>query len=60
MEYELESGRIITDEEVTTKDKVAVVRYTIKEEFFPNTNATGKYITAFGVPVKIIGVLKRK
>lgn len=60
VEYELESGRIITDEEVTTQEKVAVVGYTIKEEFFPDTEATGKYITAFGVPVKIIGVLKRK
>jgi len=60
VEYELESGRIITDEEVTTQEKVAVVGYTIKEEFFPGSQAIGKYITAFGVPVKIIGVLKRK
>jgi putative ABC transport system permease protein len=60
VEYELESGRIITDDEVTTQEKVAVVGYTIKEEFFPDTEATGKYITAFGVPVKVIGVLKRK
>ncbi|MCK5201518.1 MAG: ABC transporter permease, partial [Spirochaetales bacterium] len=60
VEYELESGRIITDEEVATQEKVAVVGYTIKEEFFPDTVATGKYITAFGIPVKIIGVLKRK
>lgn len=60
VEYELESGRVITEEEVLSQEKVAVVGYTIKEEFFPDTKATGKYITAFGVPVKIIGVLKRK
>lgn len=60
VEYELESGRIITDEEVETQEKVAVVGYTIKEEFFPDTEATGNYISAFGVPIKIIGVLKRK
>lgn len=60
VEYELDSGRIFTDEEVAYQEKVAVVGYTIKEEFFPDTVATGKYITAFGIPVKIIGVLKRK
>ncbi len=60
VEYELESGRIITDEEVDNQEKVAVVGYTIKEEFFQGSQAIGKYITAFGVPVKIIGVLKRK
>lgn len=60
VEYELESGRIITDEEVETQEKVAVVGYTIKEELFQGSKAIGKYITAFGVPVKIIGVLKRK
>ncbi len=60
VEYELETGRIITEDEVKSREKVAVVGYTIKEEFFPETEAVGKYITAFGVPVKIIGVLKRK
>jgi len=60
VEYELETGRIITDEEVKNQEKVAVVGYSIKEEFFPGEDATGKYITAFGVPIKIIGVLKRK
>lgn len=60
VEYELESGRVITNEEVLSQQKVAVVGYTIKEEFFPDTKATGNYITAFGVPIKIIGVLKRK
>ncbi len=60
VEYELESGRILTDEEITYQEKAAVVGYTIKEEFFPDTKATGKYITVFGVPIKIIGVLKRK
>ncbi len=60
VEYELESGRILTDDEVIYQKKAAVVGYTIKEEFFPDTEATGKYITVFGVPIKIIGVLKRK
>lgn len=60
VEYELESGRIITEEEVLSQEKVAIIGYSLKEEFFPDTIATGKYITAFGVPIKIIGVLKRK
>ena len=30
------------------------------EEFFQNTNPVGQYITAFGVPVKVVGVLDKK
>jgi len=59
VEYEMESGRVITDEEVRTQARVAVVGYSIKEAFFPEEEALGQYITAFGVPVRIVGVLKR-
>ncbi|MBI9101392.1 MAG: ABC transporter permease [Spirochaetales bacterium] len=57
VEYELQAGRIITDSEVDARAKVAVVGNLIQEEFFPGESAVGKYITAFGVPIKIIGVL---
>ncbi len=59
VEYELHSGRILSDDEVISQEKVAVVGYTIQEEFFPGEEAIGKYITAFGSPIRIVGVLKR-
>lgn len=60
VEVELEAGRIITSDEVKRQEKVAVIGSLIKEEFFPGTEAVGKYIIAFGVPVKIVGVLEHK
>jgi ABC-type antimicrobial peptide transport system permease subunit len=60
VEYELDSGRIIVKEEVLSQAKVAIIGNLIKEEFFPDSEAVGKYMTIFGTPVKIIGVLKRK
>jgi len=60
VEYELEAGRIIVEEEVHSQAKVAIIGQLIKEEFFPDSEAVGKYMTVFGTPVKIIGVLKRK
>ncbi len=60
VEYELDAGRILMAEEVDSQVKVAVVGHLIKEEFFPDSEAVGQYMTVFGTPVKIIGVLKRK
>lgn len=60
VEYELDSGRIITVDEVRKQEKVAIIGYTIKEEFFPYSDPVGQYMIAFGVPIRIIGVLKRK
>jgi len=60
VEFELISGRIMTEEEILHQEKVAVIGYAIKEEFFPEIDPVGEYITAFGVPVKIIGVLEKK
>ncbi|MEW5817394.1 MAG: ABC transporter permease [Spirochaetota bacterium] len=60
VEYEIESGRIITSEEVQTQAKVAIIGYGIKEEFFPERDPVGEYFTAFNTPIRIIGVLKKK
>ena len=60
VEVELAAGRIITADEVLRQEKVAVVGSLIKEEFFPDSDAVGQYIMAFGVPVKIVGVLEEK
>ena len=59
-EYELEEGRVFTKDEVDSQAKVAVVGHAIKEEFFSGEEASGEYIEIFKMPVKIIGVLKKK
>lgn len=60
VDVELYSGRIMTEDEILHQEKVAVVGYSIKEEFFADADPVGKYIIAFGVPVKIVGVLEKK
>lgn len=60
VEFELDSGRILVEEEVYSQSKIAIVGHLIKDEFFPDREAVGQYISIFGTPVKIIGVLKRK
>lgn len=60
VDVELQSGRIITADEVLRQEEVAVIGSLIKDEFFPDSDAVGEYIMAFGVPVKIVGVLEHK
>ncbi|MDC7226918.1 MAG: ABC transporter permease [Spirochaetales bacterium] len=60
VDVKLESGRIMTTDEVERQEKVAIIGHLIKEEFFPDSDAVGQYIRAFGVPVKIVGVLEYK
>jgi len=60
VEYQLTSGRIITQEEVRNQAKVAVIGSLIKEEFFPWEDPVGQYMTIFGTPIRIVGVLAEK
>ena len=60
VDVELYAGRIMTSDEVLKQEKLAVIGYSIKEEFFPDSDAVGEYVIAFGVPLKVIGVLERK
>jgi putative ABC transport system permease protein len=60
VDVEILAGRIMTEEEILHQEKVAVIGYSIREEFFQGSDPVGQYITAFGVPVKIVGVLEKK
>ncbi|MBN2352711.1 MAG: ABC transporter permease [Spirochaetales bacterium] len=60
VEFELESGRVISDAEVASRAKVAIVGAKIVEEFFPEGDAIGEYLTAFDTPILIVGTLRRK
>jgi len=60
VEYELESGRVFTTDEVLRQAKVAIVGHGIQEEFFPGSPAVGQYLEAFGTPILVVGVLAQK
>ncbi|ADN02867.1 ABC transporter permease [Spirochaeta thermophila] len=59
-EFSLAEGRLITEEEVRTKEKVAIVGSLVAEELFPGGNAVGEYVRIAGEPVRVVGVLARK
>ncbi|MCK3684827.1 ABC transporter permease [Maribellus sp. YY47] len=59
--YELEDGRMFTDQEIKSLAKVCLVGQTVIENLFdPNIDPIGQTIRFKGIPLKIIGVLKEK
>lgn len=59
-EKEIESGRFISDDEVTRSAKVCVIGYDIKDKFFPNSNPVGQTIRVRGVPLEIVGLEEKR
>jgi putative ABC transport system permease protein len=60
VEFELESGRMISDGEVAGLAKVAIIGSRIVDEFYNGEDPVGQYLTAFDTPVLIVGTLRRK
>ena len=58
--YEIKSGRVFTEREVSLRGHVCVIGKITKENLFPFDNPLGKIIRVKGVPLKIIGTLKEK
>jgi len=59
-QWDVESGRMYTEEEVETAALVAVVGQTIVEELFEGADPIGETIRVRGLPLEIIGVLAPK
>jgi putative ABC transport system permease protein len=59
-EKEIDSGRFISNDEVTRSAKVAVIGYDIKDKFFPNSDPLGQTIRIRGVPVEIVGIEEKR
>lgn len=59
-EKEIESGRFVSNDEVTRSAKVCVIGYDIKEKFFPNSDPLGQTIRIRGVPVEIVGLEEKR
>jgi putative ABC transport system permease protein len=60
VEFELDSGRIITEEEEERQEKAVIIGSLIAEEFFPGEEPVGQYLTIFDTPFLVVGVLERK
>jgi putative ABC transport system permease protein len=56
----IESGRFVSNNEVTRSAMVVVLGADIKEKFFPNTDAIGKTLKIRGLPMRVVGVEEKR
>jgi len=56
----VEDGRVLTEEDVRTRRRVAILGATVKKELFSGLPAVGRTVKINGVPFTVIGVLKKK
>jgi putative ABC transport system permease protein len=59
-QWELEDGAMFSDVDVRSAAKVCVLGKTTSDRLFPEEDPVGKTIRIKNVPVKVLGVLKRK
>ena len=58
--YEIERGRVFSDEEVASAASVCVLGAEANSVFFPMEDAVGQTIRVGGMPVTVVGVLREK
>ncbi len=58
--FEVESGRFLTDQDVRERCKVAAIGAKVKEDLFGATDPLGKIIKVKGINFQVIGTLKAK
>lgn len=58
--YQVDSGRFITETDDQRRLPVAFIGFDLKERFFPNSDPIGKSIQVDGRPYDVIGVSKAK
>lgn len=56
----IEVGRFILQNEVKRSAKVVVIGSDVKDKFFPTSKAIGKFIKVRGLPLRIVGVEKKR
>jgi putative ABC transport system permease protein len=59
-EFEFESGRYLTNDEVEGGRNVVVVGYEVAEALFPNGNALGEFVKIRNLRFKVVGIVKRE
>jgi len=58
--YTLSSGRFLTDADITSGAKVAVLGATVAQNLFPSSDPLGKSVVVKDVPFTVVGVLAAK
>ncbi len=58
--WELESGEIFTERDISSRKKVAILGKTVAEELFPDQDPIGERIRIRNIPFDVIGVLQEK
>jgi putative ABC transport system permease protein len=56
----LDSGRFISNDEVTRSAMVVVLGADVKEKFFPNTDPIGKTLKIRGLPMRVVGTEEKR
>ncbi|WP_353683867.1 ABC transporter permease [Thermodesulfovibrio sp. 3907-1M] len=59
-EWEIVSGRFITEQDVRSGTKVAVIGQTVSEKLFGDLEPIGKLIRIKKIPFEVVGVLDKK
>ena len=57
---EVEDGRILSDRDLSSRSRVAVIGKTVADSLFPEENPVGKIMRINKAPSQVIGVLKSK
>jgi putative ABC transport system permease protein len=58
--YTINSGRMFTDKEMTSRDRVCVIGKTVSDNLFPEGNPVGKTLRINKAPFKVVGLLNTK
>lgn len=58
--YEINTGKLFTDKDLTSRNRVCVIGKTVAENLFPDGNPVGAMIRIKKSPFQVIGVLKSK
>lgn len=58
--YELDTGKLFTERDLTSRNRVCVIGKTVADNLFPDGGAIGSVIRVKKAPFQVIGVLKSK
>jgi putative ABC transport system permease protein len=58
--FKLQEGRNFTKQDLALAENVGIIGFEIENQLFKNVNALDEKVVIFGLPIKVIGVLKKK
>ena len=59
-DLDIAQGRYFNEQDVSRKQKVAVLGYTLAQELFGDTSPVGQYVTVGTTKLAVIGVMAEK